>query len=159
MDWFVKAFVKSSVTWLALGATLGIAMAIQPTLVAYRTAHLHMMLLGFVAMMIFGVGYHVMPRFAGHPLYSPRAAGIHWWLANSGLVLMVLGFAGRVVGVPAAPFMLGVGGTLAAAGAYTFAWVVWRTLDVRADHRDARELGPALVTAARTGPRSPRSPR
>ena len=29
MDWFVKAFIKASVTWLALGVTLGLAMAVH----------------------------------------------------------------------------------------------------------------------------------
>jgi hypothetical protein len=27
MDWFVRAFVRSSVCWLAAGVTLGVAMA------------------------------------------------------------------------------------------------------------------------------------
>ena len=89
MDWFVKAFIKASVTWLALGVTLGLAIAIHPLWVIYRPAHLHMALLGFVAMMIYGVAYHVIPRFVGFPLHSPRAAGWHWWMSNVGLVLIV----------------------------------------------------------------------
>lgn len=58
MDGFVKAFIKASMAWLALGATLCVAMALQPAWLGYRPAHLHMLTLGFVAMMIFGVGYH-----------------------------------------------------------------------------------------------------
>jgi hypothetical protein len=80
MEWFVKAFLKSSVSWLAAGVTLGVAMGVHPAWSIYRTAHLHMLLLGFVAMMIFGVAYHVIPRFAGSPLRSTRAAGVHWWI-------------------------------------------------------------------------------
>ena len=129
MDWFVKAFLKSSVGWLAAGVTLGISMAVRPTLAVYRTAHMHMMLLGFVAMMIFGVAYHVIPRFAGHPLHSPRAAGIHWWMSNIGLVMMVMGFMVRARSGAVVTTLLSAGGIFSALGAYTFAYLLWRTLD------------------------------
>jgi cbb3-type cytochrome oxidase subunit 1 len=129
MDWFVKAFLKASVSWLVAGVTLGAAMGAHPQWSIYRTAHLHMLLLGFVAMMIFGVAYHVIPRFAGNPLRSSRAAGAHWWLANGGLAVMVVGFVLRANGVPESSFVLGIGGTAAASGAYIFAFLVWQTLD------------------------------
>jgi hypothetical protein len=129
MDWFVKAFLKASVSWLAAGVTLGVAMGVRPEWSIYRAAHLHMLLLGFVAQMIFGVAYHVIPRFAGNPLRSTRAAGIHWWLANIGLATMVSGFVLRAQGNAASSALLGLGGTAAAAGAYIFAFLAWRTLD------------------------------
>ncbi|MDQ2930151.1 MAG: hypothetical protein M3Y05_04935, partial [Gemmatimonadota bacterium] len=95
MDWFAKAFVKSSLGWLVLGVTFGVAMAVDPSLVIYRPAHVHMNLLGFVAMMIAGVAYHVLPRFTGHPLHSRQLAGLHWWVANVGLAVFVVGFIVR----------------------------------------------------------------
>ena len=139
MEWFVKAFIKASLTWLALGVTLGAAMAAHPHLLIYRPAHLHMVLLGFVAMMISGVAYHVIPRFAGFPLHSRRAAGAHWWMANSGLTLMVIGFIVRARGDGLGTQILVTGGVLAALGAYTFAYVLWRTMNGP----------PGLKTAAR----------
>jgi heme/copper-type cytochrome/quinol oxidase subunit 1 len=129
MDWFVKAFLKASVSWLAAGVTLGVAMGAYPPWTVYRTAHLHMLLLGFVAQMIFGVAYHVIPRFAGNPLRSGRAAGTHWWLANLGLATMVAGFVLRAQGRPVSSAFLAIGGTAAASGAYVFAFLVFRTLD------------------------------
>jgi cytochrome c oxidase cbb3-type subunit 1 len=129
MEWFVRAFIKASVTWLAVGVTLGVGMAIHPPWVVYRPAHIHLNVLGFVAMMIFGVGYHVLPRFAGHPLIRPRLATAHWWLANIGLALLATGFLLRPHGFAAtASLALGAGGALSAAGAYAFAWNIWRTL-------------------------------
>ena len=144
MDWFVKAFLKASVAWLALGVTLGVAMGVKPAWSVYRTAHLHMLLLGFVAMMIFGVAYHVIPRFVGSPLRSPRLAGVHWWLANGGLAIMVAGFILRAQGNPVSSALLGVGGTAAAVGAYIFAFLVWRTFEW---HRDAAGRRSTLPTA------------
>lgn len=129
MEWFVKAFLKASITWLGIGVTLGVAMAVNPQLIVYRPAHVHMNLLGFVTMMIYGVAYHVIPRFTGHPLHSRRIAGAQWWLANAGLLLMVVGFCLAPHAVSAAPFVLGTGGVLAAVGAYFFAYNIWLTID------------------------------
>jgi len=129
MDWYAKAFVKASITWLALGVTLGVGMAVFPQWIIYRPAHMHMVLLGFVAMMIFGVAYHVIPRFTGFPLHSRKAPAAQWFISNAGLALMITGFIAR----PRAPRLgyatLAFGGSLAAIGAYIFAYVIWRTID------------------------------
>jgi cbb3-type cytochrome oxidase subunit 1 len=129
MDWFVRAFIKASVAWLALGVLVGIAMAVHPVWTVYRGAHMHMMLLGFVTMMIYGVAYHVLPRFTGNPLRNRAAAGVHWWVSNIGLALMVVGLGLRANATSFATLLLGAGGALAGAGAYIFAYLVWRTVD------------------------------
>jgi cbb3-type cytochrome oxidase subunit 1 len=131
MDWFVKAFLKASLGWLALGVSLGVAMAVQPPWVVYRPVHVHVLVLGFVAMMIFGVAYHVIPRFAGHPLHNARAAAVHWWLSNVGLLAMAAGFVLRPHLGPRATLLLAGGGAFAAAGAYVFVYLIWRTIDGR----------------------------
>ena len=97
MEWFVRAFIKASLAWLGLGVTLGVAMAAQPAWIVYRPAHVHMNLLGFVTMMIYGVAYHVLPRFSGHPLHRRGLAGAHWVLANLGLATMVAGSACNLI--------------------------------------------------------------
>jgi cbb3-type cytochrome oxidase subunit 1 len=129
MERYVLRFLRASLAWLAAGVSLGVAMAVHPAWVIYRTAHLHMLLLGFVVMMIAGVAYHVMPRFAATPLYSPRLATCHFVLANTGLALLAAGFVVRFHAATAGAWLLGIGGTLSAAGAYTLAWNLWRTLD------------------------------
>jgi cbb3-type cytochrome oxidase subunit 1 len=136
MEWFVKAFVQSSLAWLGLGVTLGVAMAVHPAWAVYRPAHLHMNLLGFVAMMIQGVAYHVIPRFAGRRLYSNRIAGVHWWLANIGLAGMVAGFVWRTRGWDIGTVILAAGGTLAALGSYLFIYNIWRSLASAAPARN-----------------------
>jgi cbb3-type cytochrome oxidase subunit 1 len=142
MESFVKNFVKASVIWLALGVIFGIAMAMKPEWTVYRAMHAHMMLLGFVTMMINGVGYHVVPRLAGRPLWSPRAAAWHWWFANLGLATMEAGFWLRANGRDAGTPVLSSGGLLSAAGVALFVLQVWRTIDA------PRPLQPAnpLVT-------------
>jgi len=148
MEWFVKAFLKASLAWLALGVTLGVAMAAHPAWTIYRLAHVHVVLLGFVTMMIYGVAYHVIPRFTGHQLHSRRAARWHWWGANVGLALMAAGFVVRAhdpaIGTP----LLATGGVLSALGAYTFVYVLWRTIDgERAQRAAVRRVAERMAEA------------
>ena len=128
MDWFVRAFLRSALFWLGLGVTLGVAMAIEPAWIIYRPAHLHLNLLGFVTMMIYGVAYHVIPRFAAHPLHWPGLARTHWWISNAGLALLVAGFICRPHAAAHATSALAAGGLLSALGAYAFIYNIWRTL-------------------------------
>ncbi|MBI5902822.1 MAG: hypothetical protein HZB84_04965 [Deltaproteobacteria bacterium] len=48
-----------------------------------------------MSMTVYGVGYHILPRFSGRPLWSDRLSYFHIWLANIGLVGMALGWATR----------------------------------------------------------------
>ena len=128
VDWAPKTFVKAALLWLSGGATLGLAMAIRPEWIVYRPAHMHMNLLGFVAMVIFGVGYQILPRMMGYGLYSSRLAVFHWWLANVGLILMVAGFILRPSGIAGGVAILIAGGILQTIGAYCFAFNLFRSM-------------------------------
>ncbi len=145
MDRPVIYFLKASLLWLALGVSLGVAMAVHPAWVVYRPVHLHLLLLGFVTMMISGVAYHVFPRFAATPLHAPRLMLVHFGVGNAGLVLVACGFVARAHAVAQAPIVLGLGGALSATGAYLLAWNLWRTLDHAA-------IPPTRLPAARPMP-------
>ena len=125
---YVAGFMRASLLWLVLGTSLGVAMAVHPAWAVYRTAHFHILLLGFVTMFIAGVAYHVVPRFVMSELASPRLARAHLVVANLGLALMVVGFATRLHGWGPAPASLAVGGSLSALGAWAFAWNIWQTM-------------------------------
>lgn len=131
MDPFVRRFIRASLLWLGIGVLLGIGIAIRPAWLVYRPAHMHATLLGFVSMMIFGVAYHVLPRFTGRPLHNPRLAALHVWLANTGLALMVTGWLARPH-LAGAGILIGIGGITAGAGAFAFIYNIWKTLDAAA---------------------------
>lgn len=134
MDWFVKAFIRTSLVWFALGITLGVAMAAYPRWVIYRPAHAHMNVVGWITMMVFGVGYQLLPRLFGGQLHSRTLAGVHYWLANIGLLLMITGFIlAPHIGTRSAP-VTATGGTMFAIGAFVFVYNMWRTFDT-ADKR------------------------
>ncbi len=89
MNPIVKYFTIASLTYLLLGAFIGLIMAIYPYSASYLLlTHVHLLLLGFVAMMIYSVGYHVLPRFSGFNLYSEKLITIQFFLTNIGLLGM-----------------------------------------------------------------------
>jgi cbb3-type cytochrome oxidase subunit 1 len=114
---------------------LGLAMAAYPPWVVYRPAHAHMNVVGFITMMVFGVGYQLLPRLFGHPLYSTRLAVVHWWLANGGLAAMVTGFLLTPHIGSRGGTVTALGGLLFTAGALAFVYNLWRTFNMA----DARQ--------------------
>jgi len=77
-------FAWASLVYLLIGSTMGFVMVLSSLPVT--PSHAHVLLIGFVSMMIFGVGYHLLPVFAGTDLYSLRLAEIQFWLQNIGLI-------------------------------------------------------------------------
>lgn len=129
MEPFVRRFIRSSLVWLGVGVLLGVWITLDPgRALAYRPAHMHANLLGFVSMMIFGVAYHVLPRFTGSPLRSRGLAAIHLVTANAGLALMVAGFMVRTANYGTGTVLLVTGSIASAAGAFMFIANAWATL-------------------------------
>jgi len=77
-------FAWASLIYLLIGSTMGFVMVLSSLPLTPSPAHV--LLIGFVSMMIFGVGYHLLPVFAGTDLYSLRLAEIQFWLQNIGLI-------------------------------------------------------------------------
>lgn len=151
MEHFVRGFIRASLVWLGAGVLIGVSMAFWPgEALVYRPAHIHANLLGFVSMMIFGVAYHVMPRFTGNPLHSRREAAWHLWIANLGLVMLVGGWIGRVWVPDAATIVLRSGAAASAVGAFLFIHNLWRTLGAVRESPAPRAAAPRpLQTAPR----------
>jgi len=90
MDRYTKGFVVASLVYFFLAAVLGIRMGGSDAAGWVRFAHVHFNLLGFMSMMIYGVGYFILPRFNGRTLRWPSWVPIHFFLANIGLIGMVV---------------------------------------------------------------------
>jgi cytochrome c oxidase cbb3-type subunit 1 len=89
MDKFVKNFIAMSMVYLFAASLLGLGMLASPKLMLLKFVHSHLMLLGWVSMMIYGVGYHILPRFAGKLIKTPGLCNLQFWLANIGLLGML----------------------------------------------------------------------
>jgi hypothetical protein len=90
MDRYTKGFVVASLVYFFLAAVLGIWMGGTDAAGWVRFAHVHFNLLGFMSMMIYGVGYFILPRFNGRTLRWPSWVPTHFFLANIGLVGMAV---------------------------------------------------------------------
>jgi cbb3-type cytochrome oxidase subunit 1 len=155
MEGFVRNFIRSSLVWFGVGVLLGLSMAWWPAdHLVYRPAHAHANLLGFVSMMIFGVAYHVIPRFSGAPLRSRTLAHGHLWLANLGLAGLVGGWILRVWTGAAGNTLIHAGAGLSTVGAFLFIYNIWCTLGpVRESAR--RPTATRQRAAARHAPLNP----
>ncbi len=90
MDRFVKNFIVASIVYLAVASVIGILMIMNTNMLTLKFVHSHFMLIGWVSMMIYGVGYHILPRFSGKLIKSKMIGEIQFWLANIGLIGMVI---------------------------------------------------------------------
>jgi len=88
-------FIKCALIYFLAAILLGLHMSSASTLYPYKPIHAHLNLLGWMSMMIYGVAYHILPRFSGRPLWSERLAEAHFWLANVGLIGMSGGWVAR----------------------------------------------------------------
>ncbi|QKT03815.1 thioredoxin family protein [Ectothiorhodospiraceae bacterium 2226] len=118
-----RAAVLAAVGYLLVA---GLALPLSGTLLPdgpARPAPLHLFNLGFLTLLIMGLGEHMLPRFTGHPI----AGGLLWaWmpqgLIHLGMLTMVFGW---LVSVHGAVFL---GGALALSGLALFLLRVWPLL-------------------------------
>jgi len=102
MHSLVRRYLKTGISFLALGLGLGLWMMTERELFQrfpsryVVSAHTHAILVGFVMMMILGVALWLFPRPAKEDTrYSPRAAEVAYWLVAGGTVLRVAGELAR----------------------------------------------------------------
>jgi drug/metabolite transporter (DMT)-like permease len=129
MDKYAKAFVKASLIYLGIGAILGVLMVIWPDIrFTISRVHVHILLLGFMAMMIYGVGYHILPRFMGRPIYSHRLGNIQVWIANITLVGLSLSWIAETSQGGAWHYLAILFGIGQAVAIFIFIFNLWKSM-------------------------------
>lgn len=87
MSKITLAFIRMSFIYLLVGTGMGVLLLLWPSQIwVYVPVHAHINLLGWVSMLMFGIAYHILPRFSGRMLYSDRLAEAHLWIVNIGLI-------------------------------------------------------------------------
>jgi hybrid cluster-associated redox disulfide protein len=150
MDRYTRAFVFASLVYLAAGGILGATMRLAPETYAYlRFAHIHVLLGGFMAMMVFGVGYFILPRFASRTLRWPSLVAVHFWLANASLLAMVVAEPGESLSTASVwPLLGGAGAILQAVSFLLFTINLGMTLMMSAPAKAAVREATAAGQAA-----------
>lgn len=82
--------LTTALLWFVAANLVGLLLGLGVLPYNWRPAHAHMQLLGFVALMIYGVAYHALPRFRGVVFRRPGLALFQVGLANLGLLGMAL---------------------------------------------------------------------
>ena len=87
MDRHTKGFIIASLLYFFAAAVLGILMGTSVQESEWiGFVHVHFNLLGFMAMMVYGVGYFILPRFNAKELKWPHLLPAHFYIANIGLI-------------------------------------------------------------------------
>jgi hypothetical protein len=117
--------IKAAFGYLALGIGLGAWFALDRAQGAWlRPLHAELNLWGWATLLIYGMAYHMLPRFTGRPLRRPRLATAQSWLAISGVALVVLGWVGVVGALPGAQSLLVSGAIVQVVAAILFALLI-----------------------------------
>ena len=130
MDKEVVWFIRLSMVYFLLGSALGVMFALNPESAnaGHVAMHVHLNLIGWMSMMIFGVGYHILPRFSGIPLYSRKLSIVQFWLANIGLIGMAMGWGMQPHNPEGAKPILAVFGTVTFISLILFAFNMFKTV-------------------------------
>ena len=122
-------FIFSGMFYLLAGVTIGVLFFLVPETRVLRTVHAHLNLVGFVTFLIFGIGYHILPRFRGRPLYSEALAWWQFWVANIGLLgLLIFMGVGAYQPLAGLGYIQGAFAALLALSVYLFVYNMLRTL-------------------------------
>jgi heme/copper-type cytochrome/quinol oxidase subunit 1 len=128
----IRLYVKTSFVFLLLGLAVGGYITIQVNVLGRGvpwpliTAHVHLLLVGFVFMLIFGVATWMFPRPARDDAhYRPWLAWVVYWLMVASTVVRTVGELGAAVAGTRGSSMAALGGLGQIAAAAVFVGNMW----------------------------------
>ena len=117
--------IKAAFVYLACGIGLGVWFALDRAAGAVlRPLHAELNLWGWATLLIYGMAYHMLPRFAGRTPRWPQLATVQSWLAITSVALVAVGWVGVVSALPLAQVVLVSGGALQVGAAGLFALLI-----------------------------------
>lgn len=129
----VRRYVKTSFVFLLLGMLLGGYLTVEVNVRGRGvpwplvTAHVHLLLVGFVLMLVFGVATWMFPRPArDDPRYRPWMAELIYWLLTVSTAVRALGELGSAAAsVRGGSLLAALGGLGQVAAAVAFVVNMW----------------------------------
>jgi len=129
----IRRYIKTSFVFLVAGLLLGgwivvadfVAGAYPPRL--FVTAHVHLLLVGFMLMLVMGVATWMFPRPArDDPRYRPELAEAVYWVMTAATALRAAAELGAGLGgAPLLRVLVAVGGLGQLAGTALFVANMW----------------------------------
>lgn len=129
----VRRYIKTSFLFLLVGLGLGAYIAINQFVLdtlpphLLTTAHAHLLLVGFMLMMVMGVATWMFPRPARDDArYRPELAEAAYWVITVATAVRACAeIAMAVAGLPSLRWFIAAGGLGQMAGAALFAVNMW----------------------------------
>lgn len=97
MPILTRLFVRTSLVYLFLALVTGMLLALRgvsdlpPIISALSPVYFHLLMLGWIAQLIFGIVYWMFPKYSREqPHRSEQMAWAVYWLLNIGLILRVV---------------------------------------------------------------------
>lgn len=146
-----RSAIIAAMTLLMIGIALGASFAVMPELGArFRLVHAQLNLFGWTGLLISGIGYYLVPRFAGQPLRWPRLAAMQLIMLAGGALAGAAASVWRIVGD--GPAMAPVAAQIVVAlGFVLFGVIVAGT----SWHRSGPVTSPLTIVATPVNRRSP----
>jgi hypothetical protein len=128
----VRLYVKTSFAFLLLGLGLGGYITLQVNLGGRGvpwpliTAHVHLVLVGFMLMLVFGVATWMFPRPAREdPRYRPWIAWAVYWVLTVSTAIRTVGEVGAAVAGARGSMLAALGGLGQLGAAILFVVNMW----------------------------------
>ena len=129
----VRYYIKTSLIFLVLGVLAGLHLLVHRHLlfIPYRhgvvNAHVHMLLVGFLLMMVMGVALWMFPRPGKEDThYKPSLASVTYWLITLGtLVRFFSEWFTPATGLGLINLGVLIGGICQALAVLLFVWNMW----------------------------------
>jgi len=143
----VRRFIKTGVAFLFLGLGLGLWMLVRRELFGVWpdpylvSAHAHVVLVGFLVFLIFGVALWMFPRAArDDERYRPVLAELAYWLLLAGTVGRFVAEAARAWSEASVlGWIVVIGATGQVAGIAVYFWTMWTRIRPSGSHlREAK---------------------
>ncbi|MDH4128226.1 MAG: DUF1858 domain-containing protein [Spirochaetota bacterium] len=148
METYPRRFVQTSLVYLFFGVVIGVISSFDILKhIDLKLIHTHFNLLGFMFMVVCGVGYHILPRFNGTDLYFPKWVAPHFWIANIGLILMVVGFHINIK--MSNSVVLVIGAALSAISVLMFVVNIFLTIQFRNRKAEVKDIVKPKTEAAK----------
>ena len=129
----IRRYIKTSFVFLIAGLLLGGYVSVAELLLGaypprlFVTAHVHLLLVGFMLMLVMGVATWMFPRPAkGDPRYRPELAEAIYWTMTVATALRALAeVASGLTGAPVLRILIALASLGQLAGAALFALNTW----------------------------------
>jgi len=129
----IRRYIKTSFAFLITGVILGTYVSVSQYVLGvhparlFITAHVHLLLVGFMLMIVMGVATWMFPRPARDDLrYRPELAEAVYWLMTVATVIRALGeMLAAHTGSTVLRAMIALGGVGQAAGVLLFVVNMW----------------------------------